>query len=78
MALLGVVAIDLLSGLADFLDDEELGLALDYPLDCRLFVAWQHDEVVALTNHRCIAGWCDLDRLDAVGASAFTVERERA
>jgi hypothetical protein len=78
MALLGMVAVDLLSGFADLLDNEELRFLLDYPLDGGLFVAREHDEVVAQTDHFCIAGWRDLDRLDAVGASAFTVERECA
>lgn len=78
MVSLGMVAIDLRSRLADFLDDEELRLFLDYSLDCDLFMAGKNNEVVALTNHRCVSSWRDLDRLDAVGAPALTVKRKRS
>jgi hypothetical protein len=50
-----MVAIDLLSGLADLFDDEEVGLGLDDPFDSRLFVAGDHNEAVTLPHNLLVS-----------------------
>ena len=76
MALLWVVAIDLLAGFTDLLDDQELGIDLHNPFDLRLFVAGNDDELVALSDNCRVSVGCNFDRLDTRRATALAVKRK--
>ena len=75
MALLRVVAVDLLARLADLLDDHELGAALDDPLDIGILVSGYDDESVALGDDPLVLRRRDLDLAEAHAAAAFAMKR---
>jgi hypothetical protein len=77
MPLLRMIAIDLRSCFADLLDDDVLAAMFDDPLDLRLFVARNQDEVVALVDDAFVLGWSDVDGRHARRLSAFAVEAQR-
>jgi hypothetical protein len=77
VALLWVIAVDLLARFADLLDDEERRMPLDDELDRRVFVTGNHDEAVPLLDDTLVGRWGNLDRLDTGCASAFAMERQR-
>lgn len=74
VVLLRVVAVYLLSRLADLLDHEEVSFALDNPFDSRLSMSGDDDEVVALPHDRRIAGGWNFDRLQTRTSPALAVE----
>jgi hypothetical protein len=76
MVPLWVVAVYLLAGVPDLLDDEEVRFGLDDPLDPLLLMPGQDDEVVALLNYALIAGGRDLDRLDTGSPAALAMKRK--
>src|SRR5579884_4406349 len=78
MVPLRVVPVDLLSRLADLLDDDEAPLVVDDALDRRLLVPREDDEVVALPHDGLVAGGRQLDRLQAGGPAALAMERQRS
>jgi hypothetical protein len=75
MALLRVVAIELLSGFPDLLDDEMAGMCFDDELDRRVFMPRHDDEAIPLACDALILGRADLHRLEARGTATFTVIR---
>jgi hypothetical protein len=77
VALLRMIAIDLLAGFPDFLDDDVLAAVFDDPFDLRLFVARNHDEVVALVDDAFVLGWRDVEGRHARRPSALAVEAQR-
>jgi hypothetical protein len=72
------MTVDLLARLAQLLDDHELRLALDDPLDRLIFVSRDQHIPVVLPYHPFLYGRSDLDRTDAGAAPAFTVKRNRS
>jgi hypothetical protein len=74
VVLLRVVAVYLLSRLADLLHHEEVGLRLDNPLDSGFLMSGDDDEVVALPNDGRVAGGRNFDRLHTGTATALAVE----
>lgn len=77
MALLGVIAIDLLAGFADLLDHDVHALALDDTLDPRVFVSRNEQKPVALPSHTVVHRGRNLDRSETRRAPAFAVKRQR-
>jgi hypothetical protein len=73
---LRVVVVYLLPSFPDLLDDEELAFGHDDPLNLRLLVPREDDEVVALTDDGGIALVRKLDRLQAGRAAALAMERQ--
>src|SRR5215212_5570934 len=74
MALLRVVPVDLLARLADLLDDQELGAALDDPLDLGHLVSGDDDEPVALGDDPLVLRRRELDLSEAHAAAAFAMK----
>ena len=71
-----MVAVYLLSCLADLLDHEEVSFGLDNPFDSRLLMSGDDDEVVALPHDRRIAGGRNFDRLQTRTSPALAVEAQ--
>jgi hypothetical protein len=77
MALLGMIAVDLLACVADLFDDEEEVVALHDLFDLGIFVPWNEHEVEALADDAFVISRTHVDRLYAGSASAFTMEPQR-
>lgn len=78
VVLLRMVAVYLFSRLSDLFHDEEVRFTFYDPFDLWLFVAGNHNEVVALLHDGLIAGRRNLDRLKARRATALAVKGQRS
>jgi hypothetical protein len=77
VALLGVIAVDLLACLADLLRDDESFLPLDDTLDPRVLVSFEQDESIPLLDDPLVLASTQLHLLDARPAAALAVKRNR-
>jgi hypothetical protein len=75
VAFLGVVAVDLLPRVSDFLGDDVCVGLLDDALDRGVFVPWDENESIAVCDDSFVVGGPDFDLLDASCVVAFAVER---
>ena len=72
--LLRVIPVDLVSGLANLLDDDKVVVLLDDSFDLRLHMLGYDDESVALGEDRLVDVRRQIDLLEAYGLGALTVE----
>ena len=77
MALLGVVTVELLAGLADLLDDQVRLMALGDALDRCFLVSRHDDEAVALRHDTLVVRGVERDRLETRCAPALAVVLRR-
>ena len=78
MELLRVITVDLFASFADLLDNDEVATAFNDSLDLRLFVARDHQEVVAHAHVAFVIRGTDVDGLETGTLPAFAMEAKRS